>query len=175
MSINSTRRAVVTEQRRNKVSAMYLAGKNQYEIAEACGCSQQQISLDLKKIRAEWRTERVAKIDAHMDKELARLDQVEAEAWQAWERSKRNEVTKQEKSGNRPGDQGGPFDEKSKTVRGQAGDPRFLSVVLDCVKKRCELLGLNAAVKSEVAVTGDAIMAAIAAGARRVENDGSGT
>jgi hypothetical protein len=31
-----------------------------------------------------------------------------------------------------------------KITKGQAGDSRFLTIILDCVKRRCEILGLDA-------------------------------
>ena len=53
--------------------------------------------------------------------ELAKIDNVEREAWVAWTTSKGNQTP--------------------------AGDPRFLQNVQWCIQKRCKILGLDAAEK----------------------------
>ncbi len=66
---------------------LYLAGRNQYEIAEIIGVSQGTISNDLKAIRVMWRERAVIAFSERKAEELARLDKLEREYWQAWERS----------------------------------------------------------------------------------------
>ena len=51
-------------------------------------------------------------------RQLSKLDLLEREAWDGWERSKQT---------------------------GHAGDPRMLLMVLRCVERRCQILGLDAA------------------------------
>jgi hypothetical protein len=132
--------------RRQKVAAAYLRGEYQVDIAARFGISQQQISLDLKAIRAAWLQSAIRDFDAARAEELAKIDQVEAEYWQAWERSKKDkEIAVQESDG--------ALDEKTKKPKikklslrkeGQAGNAVFLQGVLTCIERRCKILGLDA-------------------------------
>ena len=76
--------------RRQQVAAAYLRGEYQADIATRFGISQQQISLDLKTIRAMWLQSAVRDFDAARAEELAKIDAVEAEFWGAWEKSKKD-------------------------------------------------------------------------------------
>jgi len=79
-------------------------------------------------------------------RELAKIDGLEAAAWQAWERSCGDSETlhtgvltgRTDKDGSAL-----PDVKKSwKTVKGQSGDARFLDIVHTCIAQRCKLLGL---------------------------------
>ena len=130
-------------ERREKVAAMYLRGLSQREIGTALNCSQGTISKDLNTIRAEWLQSSLRNFDEAKALELARIDKVEAEAWAAWERSQKDAVQVKEKGG-LLGTTEIPAMEREVTTKGQCGDPRFLTVVQDCIKKRSEILGLDA-------------------------------
>ncbi|HEY7311159.1 MAG TPA: hypothetical protein VH643_17485 [Gemmataceae bacterium] len=136
MSRNNPQKKLAILERRKNVAARYLRGQTQWEIARAFEVTQKTISLDLKAIQAEWLAQAVLDRGEWTARELARIDEVERQAWNAWTKSQETAETKREKTG----------DGKSETVttsKGQAGDPRFLEIVLKCVAKRCELLGLN--------------------------------
>lgn len=147
--------------RRQQVSELYLGGKSQYEIAEILTpefptpsgkpISQQTIAKDLKIIRSEWRSSAVRNFDAAKSMELAKIDQVELEAWQAWQRSigKSKTVTKHAEAGGSQESPGKRF--ITEKVEKLNGDPRFLAVINDCIKRRCDILGLDAPKK----LTGD--------------------
>ncbi len=134
------------QKRRVTVSEMYLAGKTQYQIALEVGVTRQQISQDLKRIRQEWRSSTLHNFDEKVGLELAKLDQVEHDAWVAWGDSIGTHVVTTQKNGEHG---------LETTIRTEklAGDPRYLHIILDCVEKRCKMLGLFAAVKSSVEVT----------------------
>lgn len=132
---NADRFAIL--ERRKKVAARYLRGQTQWEIARAFEVDQSTISRDLKVIQAEWLAQAVLARGEWTARELARIDEVERAAWAAWAKSQENaEVLRARMRGDQA--------ETEKISRGQAGDPRFLELVLKCVSKRCELLGLNA-------------------------------
>lgn len=135
--------------RRTKVAALALRGiTNQFDICERLGMDRSQnstISRDLKAIREEWKQSAVRDFDEAKGKELARLDAVEREAWEAWERSKVQRETTRTKR--RTGDT--LSDEAELKKESRDGDPRFLAMVIDCVDKRCELLGLVVKGKDE--------------------------
>ena len=130
---------------REQIAARYLRGEYQADIARALGISQQQVSYDLKAIRAAWLASAVRDFDALKAQELAKIDAVEREYWLAWERSKKDkEISVQE---------GGEVDPQTRKPRikkvvmrkeGQAGNPAFLAGVLTCIERRCAILGLDA-------------------------------
>ncbi len=87
-------------------------------------------------------------------RELAKVDTLEVEYWDAWKRSQQNaEVETTKMQGSDP-DKPGRL-EKQKRVEGQVGDPRFLAGVQWCIQKRCEILGVDAPEKQEINQHGD--------------------
>lgn len=131
--------------RRDEVARRYLQGQTQAEIAAAFGLSQQQISLDLKAVRAAWLASAIRDFDQARAIELARIDEVERAAWDGWRRSMQDkEVSTQEGVGARD-PQGRPIITKvTARKEGQAGSPAFLNTVLTCIERRCSILGLDA-------------------------------
>lgn len=122
-------------ERRQKVAARYVRGQTQWEIARAFEVTQATISRDLTEIRKEWLASAVRNMDEIKAKELAKIDATEAEAWKAWTKSQENaEVlrTRMRESES----------ETEKIVKGQAGDSKFLDIILKCIKQRCEILGV---------------------------------
>jgi hypothetical protein len=102
---------------------------------------------DLAKLRQQWVASSQLNIGELIAQELARIDRVEAEAWQAWQRSQQaREVTTEGTDG----------DTSHSSIRREssAGDSAFLSVIVNCSKRRSELLGLDAAKKTHVHLGG---------------------
>lgn len=126
--------------RRQIVAERYLRGEYQSQIAQALGITQQQISQDLKVVRAAWLASTLRDFDALKSEQLAKVDAVEVEAWDAWARSKQpREVTVTEQT------EGASATRKASVRReGQAGDPRFLERIQKCIEQRCDILGLHA-------------------------------
>jgi hypothetical protein len=136
--------------RRAKVAAMILRGTtNQYEIAAKLGMEPENgrrtISYDIAAIEAEWKDKAARVLGAAKGKELDRLDALEAEYWAAWERSKQPRESHKAARRSRPEKGAEEATELRKEQRD--GNPRFLEGILACIKKRCEILGLNAPVK----------------------------
>jgi hypothetical protein len=117
-----------------KISQLYLTGSTQAEIATQLGVSQPQICYDLKELRASWLESSLVNLDEAKARELAKIDNLEAQYWVAWGRSQKDKKT--ETIGGEAG----------ATVRTeeQCGDPRFLEGVRWCVSKRCEIFGIDA-------------------------------
>jgi hypothetical protein len=127
-------------ERRKNVAARYLRGQTQWEIARAFEVNQCTVSRDLEMIHKEWLAQAVLADGERTAHELAKLDEVERQAWASWERSKENaEIIRARMRGEGEGAQV----ETEKIIRGQVGDPRFLDIVLKCVERRCKLLGLD--------------------------------
>lgn len=131
---------MVREDRRRQTAALYLQGKWQSEIAQILGVHQTQVSYDLKFLQRRWYQESVADIAQRKAIELQRIDKIERECWEAYERSKQpREVTVTEATeGAHPG--------RKATLRkeGQVGDPRFLTEIGKCVDRRVAILGIGA-------------------------------
>lgn len=116
------------------------AGHTLEEIALRLGTSKQLVFYDVTKSLEKLNGKHLADADWHLRKSLANLDMVRQQAIEAWLRSKedREQVVEELKTGGK--DEG----EKLKTLReGQAGDPRFLQVMIDVEDKRNKLLGLD--------------------------------
>lgn len=147
---NERRKPAEIERDRRNIARMYLAGRIQADIADELGISQATVSRDLKAVQAEWKEARINDIDERKRQELAKIDNLELEYWDAWRRSCENAEIETTKAQAGRGSEGPDRIEKTKRVEGQTGDPRFLTGVMTCINKRCELLGLNAPVKNEM-------------------------
>jgi predicted transcriptional regulator len=124
--------------RRAEVARLYCRGLPQAQIGRALGVTQQQVSLDLKAIRAEWQRVMVAEFDRLRSEQLGKIDACEAAAWEGWERSLRDAERTLTRKRTEPD---GEHVEASRSVAGQAGDPRFLQVVDSCIDRRLRLIG----------------------------------
>lgn len=137
---------VAIEKRRTAVADMYVRGWSYRRIAEVVGVSAKTCHKDVQASIAEWREQRLGNIDDERSRELAKIDRVEMSAWDGWEKSQRDyrevidEVSDDPKGRT----------EKSKTKKySQAGSPQFLTVILNCIQRRCAILGIDAPVKVE--------------------------
>lgn len=125
------------EERRHEIATRYVRGEYQSVIAHALGISQQRVSQDLATVRQQWLASTLRDFDTRKAEQLAKVDAVEVEAWQAWHRSQQpREITLQESADGKR--------KMSRRLEGQAGDPRFLERVQKCIDQRCEILGLHA-------------------------------
>ncbi len=127
--------------RRTQVADLYLKGWKQAALARELGVCQASISNDLKAIRKEWMESRVRNSDEMIVKEAKKLEVVEREAWDGWQRSQEPAETTRiiQKNGEKSAE---------KTVRERTGDHGFLRVVISAIEKRLKLLGLDAAAKA---------------------------
>ena len=132
------RRALRLATRRARIAEMLLLGRTYRDMAHAVGVrSTQTIFADVKAVIAEWRETQQHHVSEWVSMELERIGRVESQAWEAWERSREDAVIDSVEKF--------PKFKKTKHVaKGQAGNPSFLDVVLRCVQRRCELLGLDA-------------------------------
>jgi hypothetical protein len=142
------------ESRRLKAAELYLRGmRSLTRIAQELGVNKSQISRDFKHIRQQWRETYIDDLNAAKQEELARVAEIEHKAWLAWDRSCQDAET-MEVTGTSQAGKGKP-EKVRKVTRDQAGDPRFLAIILDCVKQRCEILGLQAPKKLDHTTAGE--------------------
>ena len=138
------------------IAKLTLMGKTQQEIVEHLAAnrpyrvSRPQISYDMAEVRKEWMKDSVSALDQKKAMELARISTVEAEAWSAWEKSKRDKVRKV--SGKvvttgaaKDGTAKEQSVESAQVIEeGSTGDPRYMEVILRCAQQRARILGLEA-------------------------------
>lgn len=144
--------------RREKVARLYLQGWTQMRIGRELACSQATVSGDLKAVREWWRESATMALGERIALELSRIDRIEAEAWDAWERSKAERIQSFAET-DTAGPDGQPPEgteadrrQRQRTTRKKSGirkqqvtgEDRYLSIVLDCVQRRCKILGLDA-------------------------------
>ena len=126
---------------RRLIGKWYMMGQSQMEIAEKIGVNQSTISDDLKVLHAEWLESALVDLDVRKSQELAKIDTLEQEYWDAWIRSQENEVTLRDETGK---------ENKFTTItKGQVGNSQYLAGVQWCIDKRCKILGIEAASKIE--------------------------
>lgn len=140
------------EQQLVVIADLRLQGWPQYKIAAHLGLHQSTISMDLAEVHRRWEAESIKKIDQYKSMELARIDKILVESWEAWENSKRprKEVTVERRQ--RPpgegqdGEAAEPVEETKRSLKhiDQIGDPRYLREIIRCIQERCKLLGLYA-------------------------------
>src|SRR5437763_1593460 len=128
MSAKPVRKLAIAE-RRQKVAKLYLQGRSQMEIAQELRITQATISKDIDRIRIAWRESAIRDFDAQRDLEIARLNQIEREAWLAWERSQ--QPAQSAVVNGATGAQNA-----RRTMKHQYGDPRFLDLALRCGEER---------------------------------------
>lgn len=138
--------------RRRDVAALYLAGKVQTEIAAELGVNQATVSRDLTALQKMWAEQALRDLTEAKAEQLAKIDRLEREYWEAWKASQ-GEQTATSKKLTREGQK--EKAEASTRVAVEPGDPRFLDGVQWCIEQRCKILGINAAidVKGNLGVT----------------------
>jgi hypothetical protein len=99
-------------------------------------------SCDLKILRRRWQEAALKDFDEAVALELAKINQLEAERWEAWRRSigeKQKKLREKVAAG-----AGGARDKASVQTEDLIGNPAYLQGVERCIERRCKLLGLNA-------------------------------
>jgi hypothetical protein len=119
------------------------------------------VQYELRKLEQQWRDHAAELRDAEKARALRELDEIRAEAWEGWERSKQP-VTRRPVG--RPAAAPAAEESGASSVRPESevkpgrglvqvsrdGDPAFLRVLLYAQERRAALLGLDAPVKAEV-------------------------
>jgi hypothetical protein len=167
---DSTERDVVSqrtneeiERDRVLVARMYVRGKSQHEIMLELNklyvdrrITPKMIHLDLQAIRQAWLNSALVDFNAAKAKELARLEEMEKEAWDAWERSKDKHIRIEYEIA----DDQVAFSvdkiadvhrkKKHKVIEATVGDIHYLEMVERAIKMRCEIIGLFEAKKLQI-------------------------
>lgn len=110
------------------------------------------VYYDLQQSLIEWKRERMDDIDDYVTQELRKLDKIEVELWEAWEKSKSGKM--REKTRRAPGrprkEEGNRSEYEEETIESSAGNPRFLDLLLNVQQRRAKMLGFDAPVKIDI-------------------------
>lgn len=135
------------------ISEHYLSGFPQAVIAQELGVCQQQVSRYLKELRRRWVTRSEAATKELIAAELAKIDNLEREYWDAWRRSvgtHQIKTTEQRTGGDGKGGKGLKARNGLKAsvkTEDLVGAPEFLKGIQWCIERRCKMLGLDKPVK----------------------------
>ena len=141
-----------------EIAGMWLRGASQGAIAKAIAAARpytltrQTISRDCRTLIERWRESSIEKIEEMKLVQLAKLDECEAELWQAWERSKKDLQTMTKSTGGATPDEMAQNTKGSKTTMNRDGDGRIMGQILDVIKMRCDIIGAWAPKEPQVAV-----------------------
>lgn len=141
-SFDSRRKLRIIERRRI-VIARAIRNVPFYKIAEECGVAPSTITSDIKALTDEAVKELSGDFRALIVREIQKLDEVEREAWEAWQRSKSGDLEQRTES--EPNGDGKSRKVTKRVVarRRSVGTARFLEIVNECIQKRIKLLGLD--------------------------------
>lgn len=142
----------------NTLARLYVKGVSQMEIARQLGISQGQVSNDLKRLLAQWAETRHEDIDRYKQEQLMRVNLIEQEMWEAWEKSKTTPKTSISKSksgevvrGVDPvtgrqakSDEDRYWRASSSEEMPTGGDMTYMNGIMWCQTERAKILGLYA-------------------------------
>lgn len=129
--------------------------------------TKQMVYWDMQQLLIEWKRERMENIDDYVTQELRKLDKMEVELWEAWERSKTGKLREKNRQNAKPrkvledGDNPEYYGYEETTTETSAGNPRFLDLLLNVQQRRAKMLGFDAPIKVEIpgiekSINGDA-------------------
>jgi hypothetical protein len=144
--VSSVGWSFVVSERRRRVAELYLKGLTQAEIARETDTTPHAVCSDIAAVRDLWRQGAVKDFTEAVGTELARLDVLEKEYWDAWMRS-RGDLVKHRAKRKRTPDGEGDADERMTQREKRDGSAGFLEGVRWCIDRRIKLLGLDAPTK----------------------------
>lgn len=143
-SKRNTGRRTVAERlvRLGQVASLMARNQSETKMAELLGVSRNTIRRDKAEIIAGFRERCARDIDDIIAEQVQKLDQVESELWQAWEKSKEeiSKTTTRTKEGE---------EEVSEQKYQGIGDPRFISELRQVYELKIRLLGLDRKAKDD--------------------------
>ena len=150
------RTAIQIEQDRDFIARHYLRGVPHTKIADTLVVelkrdyilTRQQIEYDIKAIKDSIRKNYEGQFTEMVFEQLRKIDELEAEAWAAWEASKKARkkttvITKKNQVEQKPGESEPPKDPQDVIIESadQIGDVRYFEKIQWCVEVRLKLLG----------------------------------
>lgn len=118
--------------------------------------SKQMVYWDMQHLLIEWKRERLENIDDYVTQELRKLDKMEVELWEAWERSKKGKLREKNRQNAKPRkvleDKDNPeyYGYEEKMVETSSGNPRYLDLLLNVQQRRAKMLGFDAPIRVDI-------------------------
>lgn len=137
-----------------EIAAMFMRGLTHNQMVDEINSKRQykltikQVEKDVAYIISEWRSAYLGDINDRKATELARIDKLEAAAWEEWERSKNDStsesVAQTEKEGHdeKLGDYSFVAKTARKTKTPGRGRVDCLQTIQWCINQRCRILGI---------------------------------
>ena len=158
------RKPLVVEHRDWIISDYYLKGYRYgdiqliFEREHQQQLTYEQIALSIKRIRTLWRRQSTRRFALKTQMMLEQINLVYKDACDAWEASKKPTITeKWEPQEQEPSQLPTTIEGITqhmklieRSVKTGSGDPRFLQIRLDCLRKVCELYGLDEPIKVDM-------------------------
>jgi hypothetical protein len=162
--MGNPRKKTEVDEDRNVITPLYLKGFSFREIAKRCSettgrsVSYETVRNDVKAILEAFQTQRNDLIQYHLTIELEKINVLELEYWNVWEKSKADRKKKSIKKKTTVAsksitDRKLPVEETTEyndTEMVNMGDPRYLTGIQWCIEQRCKLLGIGAPTKVEM-------------------------
>jgi hypothetical protein len=137
--------AIQRSEKEADVAKFLLRGYTLRDIAAKLDIPPSTAGLYAKKIQNDWRADASKSISEFKAKELAKLDHLEEQAWDAWERSKQP-TKKQQLVADVIGD-GDTAQRRPKLAKSvqeeRVGEAKYLDIVFKCISARAKLLGME--------------------------------
>ena len=137
----------------NIIGTQYLRGSGAYTISEYLKTIGKKLSVRsvytyIEKLKEEWMNQRLSAVDEQVARVLANIDLIEREAWEAWDRSKKDRQKSTNKTIFNPPKEKQTIptiksNEVLKATEQSNGDAEFLKIVLMCQDKRLEIIGFG--------------------------------
>jgi hypothetical protein len=140
MSKNNSRRSLIL-QRREHVAELHLDGMTMRHIAQELGVALGTVHSDLRYVERQWAKSANESYSKSISKVISKLDLMEKEAYEAFEKSQGESVVVLNRGKSRSGTSEVTRQEIRKA---SPGDPRYLEVIAKCIDHRMRVLGLNA-------------------------------
>jgi hypothetical protein len=140
------------------ISQLYIQGWSHQAITNKLNAerhytlTRSQISHDIQCILDRWRKAYLVDVNEAQIRELARLDELENQYWQAWERSQHDAIITQEIDIKDELSGGQSYTRKKRVLNKekQTGQDSYLLGIQRCIELRCKILGLDAPAKVEI-------------------------
>lgn len=127
----------------SELSICYRKGWSGPRMAEKFGKSTRMIRADCRLLDQRFLENQVSNVAHRRATEVAKIDLVEGEAWNAWDKSREDaEVRTQKMRKAEAGAQGMPVEATIRT-EAQAGDPAYLRLVLESIRDRRKVQGTD--------------------------------
>ena len=149
-SVRAKKQIEIAKRRRNVLS-LYRAKVTQQEIADNVGVTLRTVAKDLAVMRKEWLAEAVKDYGVRQAEELAKLDEIEAQAWLEWRRSQNRTKTRTTRKPVVDDDGNQTGMEVTETVTEELlPDSGQLDRIQRAGEGRCRILGLYAPEKMDI-------------------------